>query len=90
MRQQRKHPDSQEVRLKWRGSVKKASEYRAHAHECRVLAKQMEQGEHRDQLMATADTWDRLAEQRDITSSYQAATDDGSFDSPETKVTGSN
>ncbi len=48
--------------------MKKASEYRKHADECRTLAKQMEQGEHREQLLVMAETWDRLAEQRDITS----------------------
>jgi len=43
--------------------VKKASEYRQHAEECRALAKQM-QGEQRDQLLEMARTWDRLAEER--------------------------
>jgi hypothetical protein len=46
--------------------VKKASEYRKHAQECRALAKRMEHGEQRDQLLAMAQTWDRLAEQREI------------------------
>jgi hypothetical protein len=48
--------------------MKKASEYRKHADECRALAKRMEQGEHRDQCFELALTWERLAEQRDITS----------------------
>jgi hypothetical protein len=69
--------------------LKKASEYRAHAHDCRVLAKQMEQGEHRDQLMAMADTWERLAEQREITSNYCEAPDDGLPDSPKAKTSSS-
>ena len=44
--------------------MKKASEYRQHAEECRILANKMEQGEHRDQLLAMAATWDKLAEER--------------------------
>jgi hypothetical protein len=44
--------------------MKKASEYRKHAEECRVLANRMAQGEHRDQLLEMAATWDRLAVER--------------------------
>ena len=44
--------------------MKKASEYRKHAQECRALAKRMAHGEQRDQLLAMAQTWDSLAEQR--------------------------
>ncbi|HEX6866248.1 MAG TPA: hypothetical protein VF122_03355 [Caulobacteraceae bacterium] len=44
--------------------MKKASEYRQHADECRTLAGRMDVGEHRDQLMEMAATWDRLAEER--------------------------
>ena len=44
--------------------MKKASEYRQHAEECRMLANQMEQGDHRDQLLEMAATWDRLALER--------------------------
>ncbi len=44
--------------------MKKASEYRKHAEECRVLANRMAQGEHRDQLLDMAPTWDKLAEER--------------------------
>ena len=44
--------------------MKKASEYRKHAEECRVLANRMAQGEHREQLLEMAATWDRLAEER--------------------------
>lgn len=43
--------------------MKKASEYRKHAAECRLLASGME-GEQRDQLLEMAATWDRLAEER--------------------------
>ena len=44
--------------------MKKASEYRQHATECRALAGKMEQGEHRNQLLEMAATWDRLAVER--------------------------
>jgi hypothetical protein len=44
--------------------VKKASEYRQHAEECRALAKQVPEGPQRDQLLKMAKTWDTLAEDR--------------------------
>jgi hypothetical protein len=44
--------------------VKKASEYRQHAEECRALAKQVPEGAQRDQLLEMAKTWDALAEDR--------------------------
>lgn len=44
--------------------MKKASEYRKHAEECRVLAQRMEHGGHRDQLLEMAATWDKLADER--------------------------
>lgn len=44
--------------------MKKASEYRSHAAECRQLASRMNVGEHRDQLLAMAATWDQLAHER--------------------------
>jgi hypothetical protein len=43
--------------------VKKASEYRQHAEECRALARQV-QGEQREQLLEMARTWEKLAEER--------------------------
>jgi hypothetical protein len=56
-----------QVRLNWRQEegrrMKKASEYREHAEECRALAKHM-QGEQRDQLLEMARTWDQLAIER--------------------------
>jgi hypothetical protein len=45
--------------------MKKASEYRKHAEECRTLAKHVPQGEHRDQLLEMAQTWDSLADDRE-------------------------
>ncbi|HEX8568720.1 MAG TPA: hypothetical protein VF699_02190 [Caulobacteraceae bacterium] len=44
--------------------MKKASEYRQHAQECRALANAMDQGEQRDQLLEMAATWERLAVER--------------------------
>ncbi|MFC3068962.1 hypothetical protein [Phenylobacterium soli] len=44
--------------------MKKASEYRLHAEECRALAAQMELGEKRDQLISMAAHWDRMAIER--------------------------
>jgi hypothetical protein len=43
--------------------VKKASEYRQHAVECRHLAAGV-QGAQKDQLIEMANTWDRLAVER--------------------------
>jgi len=43
--------------------MKKASEYRQHAEECRALANGMA-GEQREQLLAMADTWEKLASDR--------------------------
>ena len=44
--------------------MKKASESHQHAAECRTLAARMDVGEHRDQLLEMAATWDRLADER--------------------------
>jgi len=44
--------------------MKKASEYREHARECRALAAQMESTEQRDQLLQMAAHWDTLADDR--------------------------
>jgi hypothetical protein len=41
--------------------MKKASDYRKYAEECRALAKQMPDGKQRRQLMEMAKTWDNLA-----------------------------
>lgn len=45
--------------------MKKASEYRKHAEECRALAKQVPEGPQREQLLEMARTWDNLANDRD-------------------------
>ena len=45
--------------------MKKASEYRLHAEECRSLARKLEAGEHRELLLTMATTWDTLAEERE-------------------------
>ena len=44
--------------------MKKISEYRQHAEECRSLAQRMRHGEERDQLLDMARTWDGLTEER--------------------------
>jgi hypothetical protein len=44
--------------------MKKASEYREHADQCRDLAKRMAPGEQRDQLLEMATTWEKLAAER--------------------------
>jgi hypothetical protein len=49
------------------GFVKKTEHYRKHAKECRALAKQMAAGEHKEQLLAMAETWETLANERERT-----------------------
>jgi hypothetical protein len=44
--------------------MRKIEDYRKHAEECRQLARRAAPGEHRDQLMNMAHTWDGLAEER--------------------------
>jgi len=44
--------------------MKKASEYRQHAQECRALAAHMDLGPQRDQLLAMAAQWERMAADR--------------------------
>ncbi len=44
--------------------MKKASEYRQHAEECRDLARRAKEAEHRDMLLNMAATWDSLAAER--------------------------
>lgn len=45
--------------------MKKASEYRQHAQECRTLATKLDFGEEqRQQLLDMARYWDRLADER--------------------------
>ena len=47
--------------------MQKTDEYLKHASECRALARQMEQGEHRDQLLKMAETWEVLFNERQRT-----------------------
>ncbi len=44
--------------------MKKASEYRQHAEECRSFAKGLLAGEQRDQLLNMAGMWENLAADR--------------------------
>jgi hypothetical protein len=45
--------------------MKTAAEYRKHAEECRALAKQVAEGEQRNQLLEMARTWENLAADRE-------------------------
>ncbi|WP_262299722.1 hypothetical protein [Microvirga sesbaniae] len=45
--------------------MKTAAEYSKHAEECRVLAKQVPEGEQRNQLLEMAKTWDTLSAERE-------------------------
>ena len=45
--------------------MKKGSEYRQHARECRALASNMESAEQREQLLQMADHWEALARDRE-------------------------
>jgi hypothetical protein len=47
-----------------RSIMKKASEYRQHAEECRAMARGLPSGDQRDQLLQMASTWDGLAAER--------------------------
>lgn len=47
--------------------MRKASEYRQHAKECRSLAGHAISEEHRKQLLAMAESWDTLASEREKT-----------------------
>jgi hypothetical protein len=44
--------------------LKKASEYRQHAEECRALARTTTAGRQRDQLLEMAAHWEKLAAER--------------------------
>ena len=45
--------------------MKRAEEYRKHAQECRVLASSAMSDKERDQLLALAQTWEKLAVERE-------------------------
>ncbi len=49
------------------GTVNRISEYCQHAAECRLLAATMTNDDQREQLLAMAETWDRLADERERT-----------------------
>jgi hypothetical protein len=44
--------------------MKKASEYRQHAAECRAIAAQMDSPEQRQQILEMAEHWEKLATDR--------------------------
>jgi uncharacterized protein YjiS (DUF1127 family) len=45
--------------------MRKVTEYREHARECRKLAALMAEPESRAQLLNIADSWDQLADERE-------------------------
>jgi hypothetical protein len=47
--------------------MKKTNGFIQHTEDCRRLAKQMESGEQRDQLIKMAETWEVLANERERT-----------------------
>lgn len=46
-------------------AMKKASEYREHAGECRKLAAKMETAADREQMLAICDQWEQIARDRE-------------------------
>ncbi len=62
--------------------MKTASEYRQHAQECRMLAKQVPEGEAREQLLEMARTWDSLAATREGSVRRHPELDTGQMMSP--------
>jgi hypothetical protein len=59
--QQTKHiPANPQVRGH-KDAVKRAEEYRRHADECRMLARGAATAEDREQILAMAETWEKLA-----------------------------
>ncbi len=65
--------------------MKKASEYRHHSKECRALAVQAVSEEHRKQLLAMADTWDKLALERERSSNQATGANDDDLQQKITK-----
>ena len=43
----------------------RAVEYRKHAQECRVLARNVQNEEHKKQLLKMAEAWDKFGEERE-------------------------
>ena len=48
-------------------AVDKTEDYLKHAKECQALAKRMQSGEQREQLIKMAETWEVLARERNRT-----------------------
>lgn len=57
--------------------MKKYSEYLHHAEECRALARGLPAGKLRDQLLAMAEAWDRIAAERKASLAGEPAADAG-------------
>jgi hypothetical protein len=54
--------------------MNKAEEFRRHAEECRALARQMKHGKYHTQLLQMAETWERLADDREGAAPVQPQT----------------
>jgi hypothetical protein len=54
-----------EVGLRFGGSMRKVSDYRKHAGECRQLMRGAKTAEHREMLRQMAETWESLAASRE-------------------------
>jgi hypothetical protein len=68
--------------------MKKASEYRQHAQECRELAKHMPVGGQRDQLLEMAGTWENLAEDRsNLVRRHPELASEGEYEEEERRTT---
>ena len=58
--------------------MKKAAEYRRHANECRVLARNMSSEDERQQLLRMAGQWEGLATERERMLARNAAIESSS------------
>ena len=57
--------------------MKKRSEYRQHAEECRALARKAQNEQQRIQLLKMAEAWDNLATERERTVSAKTHGEQG-------------
>ena len=64
--------------------MRKASEFRRHAEECRALARNADNDEQRRQLLEMSATWERIADEREklIARHPEMATHDEAAEAP--------
>ena len=60
--------------------MRKVSEYEEHAKQCRLMATDMRDAQHKQQLQAMADTWEMLAEERRKQLAKQTAAQSHGYD----------